>query len=235
MGAILEEILTPDQYARNVATKRGSSHRVEFAIRFPGRDESNGQEVWLPLDAKFPQEDYERLLAAQEAADGVRAEEAAKQLEVRFKASARAIKEKYIDPPHTTDFAVMFVPTEGLYAEVMRRPGLFDFLQREHRITVTGPSTLSAFLNSLQMGFRTLAIEKRSSEVWALLGAVKTEFGKFGDILERTQKKLKEAGNTIEHAARKSRNIERKLRKVSELPASDAGRLLGGEPGEPEV
>ncbi len=233
LGAILEEILTQDQYARNVATKRGSSHRVEFAIRFPGRDESNGQEVWLPLDAKFPQEDYERLLAAQEAADAARAEEAAKQLELRIKASAREIKDKYIDPPHTTDFAVMFLPTEGLYAEVLRRSGLFDFLQREHRVTVTGPTTLSAFLNSLQMGFRTLAIEKRSSEVWALLGAVKTEFGKFGDILEKTQKKLKEAGNTIESAARKSRNIERKLRKVAELPAADSARLMG-DMGDPE-
>jgi DNA recombination protein RmuC len=234
LGAILEEILTQDQYGRNVVTKRGSSHRVEFAIRFPGRDESNGQEVWLPLDAKFPQEDYERLLAAQDEADAARAEEAAKQLELRIKASAREVKEKYIDPPHTTDFAVMFLPTEGLYAEVMRRPGLFDFLQREHRITVTGPSTLSAFLNSLQMGFRTLAIEKRSSEVWALLGTVKTEFGKFGDILEKTQKKLKEASNTIENAARKSRNIERKLRKVAELPAADSARLTG-DMGDPEA
>lgn len=228
LGSILEEVLTERQYEKNVATRKGSSERVEFAVKFPGRDETNGTGVWLPIDAKFPQEDYERLLQAQEAGDAPGAEAAGKQLEMRIKASAKAIRDKYIDPPNTTDFGIMFLPTEGLYAEVMRRPGLFDNLQREFRITVAGPSTMSAFLNSLQMGFRTLAIEKRSSEVWALLGAVKTEFGKFGAILERTQKQLQAASNTIDSAARKTRTIERKLKKVEELPSTDAAKLIGG-------
>jgi len=227
LGTILEEILTPDQFARNVATRKKSNERVEFAVKLPGRGEEAGGEVWLPLDAKFPQEDYERLLDAREHADAAGAEEAAKQLEMRIKKSARDIREKYLDPPHTTDFAIMFLPTEGLYAEVIGRPGLFDTLQRKYRVTVTGPTTLSALLNSLQMGFRTLAIEKRSSEVWALLGTVKTEFGKFGRILEKTQKKLKEASNTIEKAARKTRNIERKLNRVQELPVSESETLIG--------
>jgi len=228
LGSILAELLTERQYEKNVATRKGSSERVEFAVKFPGRDERNGSEVWLPIDAKFPQEDYERLLLAQEAADAQGAEEAGKQLEMRIKASAKQIRDKYIDPPNTTDFAIMFLPMEGLYAEVMRRPGLFDNLQREFRITIAGPSTMSAFLNSLQMGFRTLAIEKRSSEVWVLLGAVKTEFGKFGAILERTQKQLQAASNTIDSAARKTRTIERKLRKVEEMPSTDAAKLIGG-------
>ncbi len=227
LGTILEEILTPDQFARNVATKKKGNERVEFAVKLPGRGEDSDGEIWLPLDAKFPQEDYERLLDARERADTAAAEEAAKQLEMRIKKSARDIQEKYLDPPHTTDFAILFLPTEGLYAEVIGRPGLFDILQRKYRITVTGPTTLSALLNSLQMGFRTLAIEKRSSEVWVLLGAVKTEFGKFGHILEKTQKKLKEASNTIEKAARKTRNIERKLNKVQELPVSESKALIG--------
>ncbi len=227
LGTLLEQILTKDQYAQNVSTKKKSKERVEFAIKLPGRDEINGHEVWLPIDAKFPQEDYERLVEAQEQANGLLAEEAAKQLEARIKFSAKEIKEKYIDPPNTTDFGIMFLPTEGLYAEVIRRPGLFDTLQRKYRITVTGPSTLSAFLNSLQMGFRTLAIEKRTSEVWMLLGAVKTEFGKFGHILDKTHKKLKEASHSIEKAAKKSRNIERKLTKVQEIPTSEAVNLIG--------
>ncbi len=228
LGSILAELLTERQYEKNVATRKGSSERVEFAVKFPGRDERNGSEVWLPIDAKFPQEDYERLLLAQEAADAQGAEEAGKQLEMRIKASAKQIRDKYIDPPNTTDFAIMFLPIEGLYAEVMRRPGLFDNLLREFRITIAGPSTMSAFLNSLQMGFRTLAIEKRSSEVWALLGAVKTEFGKFGAILERTQKQLQAASNTIDSAARKTRTIERKLKKVEDMPSTDAAKLIGG-------
>ncbi|HHW14457.1 MAG TPA: DNA recombination protein RmuC, partial [Firmicutes bacterium] len=226
LGSLLEQVLLKhEQYAENVATKHGSHETVEFAIRLPGQGERN-QPVWLPIDAKFPQEDYQRLVEAQEQGNQALAEAAARQLEARIKSEARDIRDKYLDPPNTTDFGIMFLPTEGLYAEVLRRPGLLETLQREFRVAVAGPSTLLAFLNSLQMGFRTLAIEKRSSEVWALLGAVKTEFGKFGDILEKTQKKLQEASNTIENAARKSRSIERKLRNVQELPAGEAAAAL---------
>lgn len=225
LGNLLEQIFTEEQYAKNVATRKGSSERVEFAIKLPGRS-AGDKTVWLPIDAKFPQEDYQKLVDAQEQGDPVLAEQAAKQLEQRIKTEARNIKEKYLEPPNTTDFGIMFLPTEGLFAEVLRRPGLCDVLFREYRVVVTGPTTLSALLNSLQVGFRTLAIEKRSSEVWALLGAVKTEFGKFGDILEKTQKKLQEASNTIETAAKKSRNIERKLKGVQELPSPEAVKLL---------
>jgi DNA recombination protein RmuC len=225
LGAILEEMLTPEQYGRNVATKPGSSDRVEYAVKFPGRSTDGEGGLWLPIDAKFPQEDYQKLVDAQEQANPVLADEAGRQLESRIKLEARSIREKYISPPHTTDFAILFLPTEGLYAEVLRRPGLADGLQREHRVTIAGPATLAALLNSLQMGFRTLAIEKRSSEVWALLGNVKTEFGRFGEILEKTQKKLHEASTTIEDAARKTRTIERRLRAVQELPARDAPAL----------
>jgi DNA recombination protein RmuC len=223
---LLEQILTIEQYDKNVATKKGSGERVEFAIRLPGRDADRGI-VWLPIDAKFPQEDYQRLIEAQELANPVLAEQASKQLEIRIKAEAKNIKDKYIDPPHTTDFGIMFLPTEGLFAEIIRRPGLCDILLRECRVIVTGPTTLSALLNSLQVGFQTLAIEKRSSEVWALLGAVKSEFGKFSEILEKTHKKLQEASNTIDTAARKSRTIERKLKTVQELPSAEAVALLG--------
>jgi DNA recombination protein RmuC len=215
-----------------VATRTGSNDRVEFAIRLPGRDGDEGSQVWLPIDAKFPQEDYQRLVDAQEQANPAACDEAAKMLEVRIKNEAKAIKEKYLDPPNTTDFGIMFLPTEGLYAEVIRRPGLSETLQREHHVLVTGPTTLLALLNSLQMGFRTLAIEKRSSEVWSLLGAVKTEFSRFGEILERTQKKLQEASNSIETAATRSRQIERKLKNVQELPTDRATQLLGS--GEPD-
>ena len=225
LGNLLEQILTSEQYASNVATKKGSADRVEYAIRLPGRSEKEG-DIWLPIDAKFPQEDYQRLLEAQDNADQALADSSAKQLEARIKKEAKEIKDKYIDPPGTTDFAVMFLPVEGLYAEVLRRPGLSDNLQRDFRVIITGPTTLAALLNSLQMGFRTLAIEKRSSEVWILLGAVKTEFGKFGDILEKTQKKLHEASNTIETATKKSRTIERKLRDVQELPSSEKPALV---------
>ncbi|MCR4399270.1 MAG: DNA recombination protein RmuC [Syntrophomonadaceae bacterium] len=225
LGNILEQMLTPDQYAANVATKPHSGERVEFAVRLPGRDE--GSCVWLPIDAKFPQEDYHRLLEATENGDPVAAEEAARQLEQRIRQEARSISEKYIDPPHTTDFAIMFLPTESLYAEVLRRPGLADALQRQYRVNVAGPTTLAALLNSLSLGFRTLAIERRSGEVWTLLGAVKTEFGRFGDILEKTQKKLQEASNSIDQATRRSRTIERKLKGVQELPAVEAARQLG--------
>jgi DNA recombination protein RmuC len=222
LGNLLEQVLVKgEQYEENVATKAGSGERVEFAIRLPGRDREDAV-VWLPIDAKFPQEDYQRLLEAQDQGNQTLVEAEARQLEVRLKAEAKNIREKYLDPPHTTDFGLLFVPTEGLYAEILRRPGLWDSLQRECRVTVVGPSNLLAFLNSLQMGFRTLAIERRSSEVWALLGAVKTEFGKFGDLLDKTQKKLQEASHTIEDAARKSRTIERKLKDVQELPAGEA-------------
>lgn len=225
LASLLEQVLTVDQYDRNVATKPGSNERVEFAIRLPGRDKGD-KPVWLPIDAKFPQEDYQRLLDAQEQANPVLAEEAARGLEARVKTEARAIREKYIDPPHTTDFAILFLPVEGLFAEVLRRPGLTDLLLRDYRVVVTGPTTLAALLSSLQMGFKTLAVEKRSSEVWSLLGAVKTEFGRFGEMLEKTQKKLQEASNSIETAAQKSRTIERKLRTVQELPAADAAATL---------
>jgi len=225
LGFLIEQLFTPEQYAKNVATKKGSSERVEFAIRLPGRDKDEG-EVWLPIDSKFPEADYTRLMEAQEKADPILVEEAAKSLERFIKAEAKKINEKYIDPPNTTDFGIMFLPVESLYSEVLRRPGLFEHLQREFRITVTGPTTLAALLNSLQMGFRTLAIEKRSSEVWTLLGTVKTEFGKFGDVLDKTQKKLQEASNTIETAARKSRTIERKLKDVQEMPAEKSVEIL---------
>jgi DNA recombination protein RmuC len=218
LSHILEQILTPEQYAVNVVTRRGGTERVEFAIRLPGQDDAAEGVVWLPIDAKFPQEDYQRLLDAQEAADKEAADRALKSLEQRVKLEARSISEKYIDPPHTTDFGILFVPVEGLYAEVLRIPGLCDTLQREHRIVVTGPTTLAALLNSLQMGFRTLAIGKRSNAVWALLGSVKTEFGKFGDTLARTKKKLEEATHTIDQAEVRTRAIERSLRQVAESP-----------------
>ena len=220
LGNLLEQILAVEQYETNVVTKKGSNERVEYAVKLP-------EGVLLPIDAKFPQEDYQRLLEAEEQADPVLVEEYGRQLEARIKAEAKDIRDKYLDPPFTTDFGIMFLPIEGLYAEVLRRPGLVDILQREYRVNVTGPTSLAALLNSLQMGFRTLAIQKRSSEVWSLLGAVKTEFGKFGDLLERTHKKLQEASNTIVDAAQKSRGIERKLREVQEIPSSEANTLLG--------
>jgi len=219
LGNLLEQILTIEQYAKNIVTKKGSSERVEFAIKLPGRDK-NDSIVWLPIDAKFPLEDYQKLVEAQEQANPDLVEELGKLLETRIKAEARDIKEKYIDPPHTTDFGILFLPVEGLYAEVLRRPGLCDLLQREYRVTITGPTTLAALLNSLQMGFRTLAIEKRSSEVWSVLGVIKTEFAKFGELLDKTQKKLQEASDTIDDASKKSRTIEKKLNKVQELPSS---------------
>ena len=219
LGAILEQILTPDEYGVNVATRKGSSDRVEYAVRLPGQDPS--ETVWLPIDAKFPQEDYQRLVDAQEAADREQADRSIRSLEVRIKGEAKNIREKYIDPPHTTDFGIMFLPVEGLYAEVLRRPGLCDFLQREYRVVVTGPTTLAALLNSLQMGFRTLAVEKRSSEVWQLLGAVKAEFGKFGDVLAKTKKKLQEASNSIDSAQVRTRVITRKLSKIQDAPLDE--------------
>jgi DNA recombination protein RmuC len=226
LGSILEQILSPEQYAKNVTTKKGSRENVEFAIILPGKDDE-GDVVYLPLDSKFPVENYHSLLEAYEHADHAAVEEATKLLENAIKKSAKDIRDKYLDPPATTDFGIMFLPFEGLYAEVVKRTGLIETLQREYKVIITGPTTLAAILNSLQMGFRTLAIEKRSSEVWTLLSAVKTEFGKFGDILEKTQKKLQEASNTIEDAARKSRGIEKRLKNVQALPTADAPSLLG--------
>jgi DNA recombination protein RmuC len=226
LGHILEQILTADQYESNVATRKNSNDRVEYAVKLPGQDTDDRAVVWLPIDAKFPQEDYQRLLDAQEAADRALAHKCVLNLESRIKSEAKLINEKYLDPPHTTDFGIMFLPVEGLYAEVLRRPGLCDSLQREYRIVPTGPTTLAALLNSLQMGFRTLAIAKRSSEVWDLLGGVKTEFGKFGDALAKTKKKLQEASNTIDKAEVRTRVIERKLRRVQEMPQLDAAERV---------
>jgi DNA recombination protein RmuC len=226
LGLLLEQVLAPEQYDQNVATGKRSSEKVEFAIKLPGRTGDREDIVWLPIDAKFPQEDYQRLVEAQERANTALAEEAARRLEAVIKSEAKTIREKYIDPPGTTDFAIMYLPTEGLYAEVIRRAGLCDFIQREYRVVMAGPTTLAALLNSLQMGFRTLAIEQRSSEVWKLLGAVKTEFSRFGDLLEKTHKKLQEASNTIENASKKSRTIEKKLKKVQELPSDDAAGMI---------
>ena len=220
LGSLLEQVLTPDQYSANVATKAGSSERVEFAVKLPGRELDDKGIVWLPLDAKFPQEDYLRLVEAQEQGNPEGVADASRQLERQVKLMATTIRDKYLDPPNTTDFAIMFLPTEGLYAEVLRRPGLSEIIQRECRIIIAGPTTLAALLNSLQLGFRTLAIEKRSSEVWKLLGAVKTEFGKFGEILEKTKKKLDEASSSIDTAAVRTRAIERRLRGVEALPAA---------------
>lgn len=224
LASLLEQMLTPEQYETNVATKPGSRDRVEFAIRLPGRD-SEGP-VWLPLDAKFPTEDYQRLQEAQDAADPVAVEVAAKALEARIRLEAKTIAEKYLAPPATTDFGLLYLPFEGLYAEVLRRPGLFEVLQRDYRVTLCGPTTLSALLNSLQMGFRTLAIEKRSSEVWQVLGAVKTEFGRFGEVLARTKAQLQTVANSIDAAETRTRQIERKLRDVEALPGGEVPPLI---------
>jgi DNA recombination protein RmuC len=231
LGALLEQVLAPDQYGRNVATRPGSRERVEFAVKLPGRDAglsaNASQPVWLPVDAKFPTEDYERLLAAQDAADAQLVEEASRALENRIRLEAKQLSEKYVEPPHTTDFAILFVPTEGLYAELLRRPGLADALQREYKVSIAGPTTLHALLNSLQMGFRTLAIEKRSAEVWAVLGAVKTEFAKFGEVLAKTKQQLQTVANSIDQAETRTRSMERKLRQVEQLPDESAQELLG--------
>lgn len=225
LGAMLEQVLNPDQFATNVATK-DSGERVEFAIKLPGQGPHKEETVWLPIDAKFPVEDYQRLIDAQENADVEGVEVAGKQLEVRVKACAGDICEKYLNPPKTTDFGILFLPIEGLFAEVIRRTGLTEVLQRECRVVVAGPTTLWSILNSLQMGFRTLAIEKRSSEVWNLLAAVKTEWTKYGDVLEAVQKKLHQAADTIDKAKVRSRAVERKLRSVQELPVEEAAALL---------
>ena len=225
LAGLLEQVFTPEQYAINVETVPGSGARVEFAIRLPGR-RSDGEPLWLPIDAKFPREDYERLLDAQERADPLAVEVSAKAIETRLRAEARTIRDKYIAPPHTTDFGIMFVPTEGLYAEALRRPGLMEGLQREHKVVLAGPTTLLATLNSLQMGFRTLALEKRSAEVWEVLGAVKTEFAKFGAVLDKTKKKLREASDTIDDAQTRSNVMARKLKSVEALPQAQTDLLL---------
>jgi DNA recombination protein RmuC len=225
LAGLLENVLTAGQYAANVAPVPGSAERVEFAVRLPGR-EPGAAPVWLPIDAKFPVEDYERLAAAAERADAVEVAAAAKALSGRVYDQARTIAAKYVAPPHTTDFGILFLPTEGLYAEVLRQPGLADSIQRDHRVVVAGPTTLSALLNSLQMGFRTLAIEQRAGEVWRVLGAVKTEFGKFGDTLDRVQKRLEAATKEIEQSGVRSRAIERRLRDVEALPETEAAGLL---------
>ena len=222
LSALLEQLLTREQFAANVATRPGSNERVDFAIRLPGRDD--GAEVWLPLDAKFPIEDYQRLI---DAVDPATAEEAARAIEARIRQEARSIREKYVAPPHTTDFAILYLPIEGLYAEALRRPGLSESLQRDCRVTLAGPTTLAAMLNSLQMGFRTLAIEQRSAEVWAVLGAVKTEFGKFGEALAHTRKKLDEASNSISKAETRTRQLSRRLKDVEALPVAESEKMIG--------
>jgi len=222
---ILEQTLTQDQYSRSVRVRPDSAEAVDFAIRLPGRAQDDAP-VWLPIDCKFPREDYERLLDAQEQGDQDLVLSTGAQLERAIRIQAKSISDKYIVPPHTTDFAVMFLPTEGLYAETIRRPGLVDALQREHRMVIAGPTTITALLNSLQMGFRTLAIEKRSSEVWSLLGAVKGEFGKFAGILEKAEKQINTVGKSLGEASRKTRTIERRLRGVESLSVEDSRALL---------
>jgi DNA recombination protein RmuC len=212
--SIVEDLLAPDQYALNVAVRSGAAERVEVAIKLPGRDADQQAPVWLPVDAKFPKEDYERLLEARERGDAPAAEEAAKLLERRFKLAAKDIRDKYLAPPETTDFAIMFLASEGLFAECLGRPGLSDFLQREYRVVVSGPTTLAAMLNSLQMGFHTLAVEKRTAEVWRTLTLVKAEFERFGELLDKTRKKLQEAADTVDLADRKTRTIRGKLNRI---------------------
>lgn len=228
---LLEQVLTADQYGKNVETVPGTGERVEFAIKLPGQEEGQ-KPVWMPIDAKFPKEQYERLAEAAERADAEGVALAGRELERAIRSEAKTIAEKYLSPPLTTDFAILFLPTEGLYAEVMRRPGLADELQRTCRVSIAGPSTLSALLNSLQMGFRTLVLEKRSSEVWQVLGAVKTEFGKFGDVLAATKNTLERAAKNIEQAETRTRQMSRKLKSVEALPSDAARRLLGTELSE---
>jgi len=225
LASLLEQVLVADQYAAQVVTRPGSKNVVDFAIKLPGSSE-HGEPLWLPIDAKFPNEDYERLLDAQGRADVAGAEAAGKALELRIRLEARSISDKYVEPPHTTDFAILFLPTEGLYAEVLRRPGLMQALQRDHRITLAGPTTLLAMLSSLQMGFRTLALEKRSSEVWQVLGAVKAEFGKFGDVLAKVKSQTETVLKTLDGAQTRSRAVDRALKRVEALPETQAQTLI---------
>ena len=225
LASLLEQVFTVDQYSAQIATKPGSKNVVDFAIKLPGRAH-DGEPLWLPIDAKFPNEDYERLLDAQANADVLGAETAGKALELRIRLEAKSIADKYIEPPHTTDFAILFLPTEGLYAEVLRRPGLMEVLQREHRITLAGPTTLLAMLSSLQMGFRTLALEKRSSEVWQVLGAVKTEFGKFGGMLDKARSQTETVLKTLTDADVRTRAMGRVLKQVEALPEAQTQSLI---------
>jgi DNA recombination protein RmuC len=225
LGALLEQIFSPEQYAVQVATLPGSKNVVDYAVRLPGKSD-DGVPLWLPIDAKFPNEDYERLLDAQERADVLGAEVAAKALEQRIRLEAKSITEKYVQPPYTTDFAILFLPSEGLYAEVLRRPGLMDSLQRDYRVTLAGPTTLLAMLNSLQMGFRTLALEKRSSEVWQVLGAVKTEFGKFGDVMTKIRAQTQTVLTTLDQAQTRTNVMNRALKQVESLPETETQKLL---------
>jgi DNA recombination protein RmuC len=234
LGALLEQVFAAEQYAAQVATRPGTRNSVDFAIRLPGRTAEGGP-LWLPIDAKFPNEDYERLLDAQQRADPLAAEIAGRALEARIWLEARAIEEKYIEPPHTTDFAILYLPTEGLYAEVLRRPDLMQSLQRKHRVTLAGPTTLLAILNSLQMGFRTLALEKRSSEVWQVLGAVKSEFSKFGDVLSRVKAQTQTVLNTLDQAQTRSNVMNRALRQVEAVPEAQAQAMLPLTPGTDEL
>lgn len=234
LGMLLEEVLAPEQYETNVATK-GDSERVEFAIKLPGRGDDKDTIVWLPIDAKFPVEDYQRLVEAQEAGNTDAINAASKQLEIRIKGCANDISSKYLAPPKTTDFGILFLPTEGLFAEVIRRPGLAESIQRNQRVVIAGPTTLWSIMNSLQMGFRTMAIQQRSSEVWELLSAVKTEFGKYAGVLDQVKEKLQQASNKIDDVAVRSRAIGRKLKKVEELPVGDAQRVLMLEGADGEV
>jgi DNA recombination protein RmuC len=226
LSALLEQILTPDQYGKNVNIKDGSQESVEYAIRLPGDDDEPESCVWMPIDSKFPQEDYLRLVESADAADADGVQKATAALIRSIHNSAKEIRDKYIDPPKTTDFAIMFLPTEGLYAEVLRQPGQVEKIQQDYRIVIAGPTTLSAILNSLRVGFRTLAIEKRSSEVWKVLAAVKTEFGRFGDVLGRVKRQLKTASNTIDQTEVRTRAMERKLRGVEKLPAEGTTEIL---------
>ena len=234
LAALLEQVFTVDQYAAQIATRPGGKSVVDFAIKLPGRSDS-GEPLWLPIDAKFPNEDYERLLDAQQRADAPAVEVAGKALELRIRLEAKSIGEKYIEPPITTDFAILFLPTEGLYAEVLRRPGLMESLQRDHRVVLAGPTTLLAMLNSLQMGFRTLALEKRSSEVWQVLGAVKTEFGKFGDVLAKVKSQTETVLNTLNSAEQRSRVMGKALRQVEALPELESARLIPMNSLDPDV
>ncbi|MBU3738029.1 MAG: DNA recombination protein RmuC [Rhodoferax sp.] len=229
LAALLEQVLVRDQYAAQVSTRPGSRHMVDFAVKLPGSSQ-DGLPLWLPIDAKFPNEDYERLLEAQGRADPVAADAAGRALEARIRLEARSIADKYLEPPHTTDFAILFLPTEGLYAEVLRRPGLMEALQREHRIALAGPTTLLALLSSLQMGFRTLALERRSSEVWQVLGAVKTEFGRFGEVLAKVKSQTETVLKTLDSAQTRSRAMGRALKAVEALPQAQAQALVGTAP-----
>ena len=229
LEALLEQVLTIEQYGKQVETKPRSNQRVDFAIKLPGRSD-DGATVWLPIDAKFPREDYERLLDAQDRADVVGAEAAAKAMEARIRSEAKSIADSYLAPPHTTDFAILFLPVEGLYAEVLRRPGLMDLLQRDYRVTLAGPTTLLAILNSLHMGFRTLALEKQASEVWKVLGAVKTEFERYGEWVAKVREQVQKAADTLDRADTRSKQMRRVLKGVEALPEAEALARLPLDP-----